>query len=238
MASATETTPLPTAGPPPAGGGEARVLLRDVGWEGYQDLIERSGDGGRRMSYLDGSVEQMTIGPRHEGYKRILARMIDYIIMELGIATWPLGSTTFQRASNRRGVEPDDCYYLASMDGLAEYLAGPTRDSEDAPVDLDLAPPPDLVVEVELSSPLLDKLAIYAGLGVPELWRYDGRRFRILLLQPDGSYAESSVSRAFPFLPVAGFGQHLAAYDPRQEITWVRAYRDWVREVVAPLYQP
>ena len=73
---------------------------------------------------------------------------------------------------------------------------------------------------------------------MPELWRYNGQRFRLLLLQPEGSYAEATQSLAFPFLPIDGFVHHLTTYDPQQETTWARAYRTWVREVVAPLHQP
>ena len=94
------------------------------------------------------------------------------------------------------------------------------------------------MIEVEITSPLLNKLAIYAGLGVPEIWRHDDRTLTVLLLQPDGTYAESSTSRAFPFLPMAAFAGQLDKRDPLNDTRWARAFRVWVREVVAPLHLP
>ncbi len=208
--------------------GELRFLIEEIGWAGYLKLLEAFTDCGPRMAYLDGTVEQMTTGPRHERFKNILGRMIIDIVVELCIPANALGSTTFKRESLKRGVEPDECYYLANLDRL----------EDEEHIDLEVVPPPDLVIEVEITSPLLDKLAIYAGLGVPELWRYNGRDLTLLLLQPDGSYAESPRSRAFPFLPMEAFAHHLKNYTPKQESRWALTYRTWVREVVAPLHQP
>ena len=209
-------------------GGELRFLIEDISWEGYLKILDVFIDCGPRMAYLDGRLEQMTTGPRHERFKKILGRMVEDIIVELCIPANALGSTTFKRESAKRGVEPDECYYLANMDRL----------DDEEKIDLEVVPPPDLVIEVEITSPLLDKLSIYAGLGVPELWRYNGRNLTLLLLQPDGSYTVSSRSRAFPFLPMEAFARHLKDYTPKQESRWALTYRTWVREVVAPLYQP
>ncbi len=222
------SSPMVPEPPSPPDGGESRYLIQDIGWEGYLKLLDAFVDCGPRMAYLNGTVEQVTTGFRHERFKKILGRMIEYVIIELGIPVYALGSATFQRQGVGRGVEPDECYYLANVDRL---------DDEDK-IDLEVVPPPDLVIEVEISSPLLDKLAIYAGLGVPELWRYDGRDLTLLLLQPDGSYTMSSRSKAFPFLPMDAFARHLQDYTPKQESRWALTYRTWVREVVAPLHQP
>ncbi len=208
--------------------GELRFLIHDLNWAGFLKLLDLFEDCGPRMAYLNGTVELMTTGLRHERFKKILGRMIEYVLMELGIPSSALGSMTFKKQSIEHGVEPDECYYIASVDRL----------DDETEIDLEVVPPPDLVIEVEITSPLLEKLSIYAGLGVPELWRYDGRTFTLLLLQSDGKYGVSSRSRAFPFLPMDVFARFLGEYTPKQESQWSMAYRTWVREVVAPLYQP
>ena len=175
-----------------------------------------------------GVVELMSPGPLHESYSELLNRMIWDLLVELDIPARSMGSTTFKRRGRRRGLDPDKCFYLNKVASLqGQDLAK-----------LNPLPPPDLAIEVEVSSPLLDKLAIYAGLGVPEIWRYNQDGLTILLLRPDRRYHVAERSLAFPWLPLDAFRQQLATYDFDQEVSWFRAYRVWVREVIAPLCQP
>ena len=146
---------------------------------------------------------------------------------ELNIPIRSQGSTTFKRRNRKRGLEPDQCFFVQSL---------PLLQGQDL-AKLDPLPRPDLVIEVEVTSALLDKLSIYAGLGVPEIWRHDRDGLSILILGPDGRYAAAEQSLAFPFLPMAGFRAQLAAFDPEAETGWNRSFWTWVREVVAPLYQ-
>ena len=208
--------------------GEQRFLIPHINWASYQQLLAAFAESGPRVSYLDGTVELMSPGPIHEEIAYILGRMVSILIVELDIPAKGQRSTTFKRRDLRRGLEPDECFYLTS----AALLHG--RDLQT----LEPLPPPDLAIEVEVSSPLLDKLAVYAGLGVPEVWRHDQTGLTILGLQPDGEYQTLASSRAFPFLPMDGFRHQLTMYDPDAETTWFRAYQTWVRDVVAPLYQP
>ena len=208
-------------------GAESRFLLHCLDWQGYEKLLKLFGDDGPRVSFLDGVVELMSPGPLHEGYSELLNRMIGDLIVELDLPARSLGSTTFQRRGRNGGLEPDKCFYLASV--------GLLRGQDLAK--LKPMPPPDLAIEVEVSSPLLDKLAIYAGLGVPEIWRYNQDGLTILCLRLDGQYHVSERSQVFPWLPIEAFRAQLASYDFDQETAWFRAYRVWVREVVAPLYQ-
>ena len=208
-------------------GAESRFLLHCLDWQGYEKLLKLFGDDGPRVSYLDGVVELMSPGMIHEQDSQVLSNMVTILTVELDIPAKAQGSTTIRRRGRKRGLESDQCYYLASL----HLLRG--QDLEK----LEPVPPPDLAIEVEFSSPLLDKLDIYAGLGVPEIWRYNKDGLTVLRLQPDGKYLASEQSLAFPWLPMDGFRAQLAAYDPDAETTWTRAYWTWVREVVAPLYQ-
>ena len=207
--------------------GEIRVLLPDVDWDSYQNLVEAFEDGGIRLTYLEGTVEAMVAHFEHEGGSKLLSRAIEELLVSLRIRARSLRSTTFTSREAERGLEPDECYYLGNF----ERLRGQTKG------DLNVIPPPDLVIEVEITSPLLDKLGIYARLGFPEVWRFDGETLTVLVLGGNGTYAPSQQSRAFPFLPLAEFRARLATYDPGNETEWFVAYRDWVRAVVAPLYQ-
>ena len=208
-------------------GGESRLLIGDaIDWAGYEALSDLLGASRTRVYYLEGTVELMTTGLQHERFKRALGRMVDLLVFELDIPANALGSMTFRREGARRGLEPDECYYIAHVDRVQDAAEK---------LDLETTPPPDLVIEVELTSPLLNKLLIYAGLGVPEIWRFDGRTLTVLVLQPDGVYIPSETSRAFPWLPMSGFAGQLRNYQPQAETRWARAYRDWVRDVVAPL---
>jgi Uma2 family endonuclease len=132
-------------------------------------------------------------------------------------------SWTLRLELKRRGLEADESYYVANEPKV--------RGREDLSLDRD--PPPDLAIEVEISSPWIKKIPIYAELGVPEVWRYDGQRLRVELLQADGTYAASPTSAAFPFLPIEKLEVFLARRADTDETTWIRQFRAWVREELA-----
>lgn len=208
--------------------GEQRFAIRGVTWGQYEQILAALGDHPQRLAYYDGVIELMSPGPWHETYGYRLGRMVDIVTEELDIPMKALGSTTLRRQIVQRGLEADRTYYFEN----ARHLTGTDH------LDLEATPPPDLAIEVEITSSILDKLSIYAGLGVPELWRHDGQTLRVFLLQADGSYAESPTSRAFPFLPMPDLSRRLHGIDPTNDTRWARDFRAWVREVVAPLYQP
>jgi Uma2 family endonuclease len=226
MATATETLSNATTRTVPEVG-ELRFMIYNVGWEGYETLLKLFGDDGPRMNYSRGSVELMSPLIPHERPKKLFAYMIETIIVELDIPANALGSTTYKRRLADKGLEPDECYYVANAGKLGD---------RDRP-DLDIDPPPDLAIEIEITSSLLDKLGIYAGIGVPELWRFDGEDLAVLLLQPDGSYSPSETSASFPFLPMNEFVGFLEQYSQREETRWRRRFCTWVREVLLPIYQ-
>ena len=169
----------------------------------------------------------MSPGPWHEKYGYLLGRIIDILTEELDISMVALGSTTLRREAVGGGLEADRTFYLAN----ARHLTGVVH------LDLETIPPPDLAIEVEITSSILNKLSIYAALRVPELWRHDGQALRVFLLQADGTYAESPTSRAFPFLPMPALSRKLREVDPTNDTRWAKGLRAWVREVVAPLDQ-
>ncbi len=219
---APATTIQPATATEPA---EHRFLIRNLDWERYEALLSLFEDGGPRINYLDGNVELMSPLLPHEGPKRALGFMVETVTEELGIPMDEASTTTFKRRESERGLEADESYYLYGH-------VGKIRDRRR--IDLDVDPPPDLAIEVEFTSSLLDKLAIYAGICVPEIWRHDGERLAVLWLGPDGTYSESATSRAFPLLATAEIERFLREFDPDHATPWRRRFRTWVREVLLP----
>ncbi len=161
----------------------------------------------------------MTVSLEHENGKHVLGLLVAALAGELGIDMMGGGSTTCRQEELKRGFEPDECYWIAhekAMRGRARF--DPTSD-----------PPPDLAIEVEISHSTMDRISLYASLGVPELWRWNGKRLTIGLLDPDGQYHESQASLAFPFLPVAEFVRFLTMRGP-SETQIINQFRQWVRE--------
>jgi Uma2 family endonuclease len=220
MATATETTTFPE-------GGENRFVLYDIGWEGYQALLKIVGDHGPRLTYARGNVELMSPLMPHEGFSKRLGRIVETVAEELEIPIRPVRSITLNRQDLDRGLEPDESYYIANVGQIGNRME----------LNLEVDPPPDLAIEVEITSRILDKLEIYAKLEVPELWRFDGETLTVLVLQADGFYTSSSRSSAFPFLPMDEVTRFLLDPEMSDESRWIRTFRRWVREALLPLYR-
>lgn len=202
---------------------ESRFVLYDVGWQGYETLLGLIGDRAIRLTYDRGSVEFMSPSQDHELYRLILGRIIDTLTEELFLPCIGAGSTTWRREDVDRGLEPDQCFYLAN--------AGRVRGKR---IDLSVDPPPDLAIEIEISRSALDRMGIYAALGIPEVWRFDGESLRVERLQDDRTYAASEASLSFPFLPLGEIVRFLKLSESMDHGEWGRLFRGWVRDELAP----
>ena len=199
-----------------------QVVLYNVPWSTYETLLADLDLPGTRLTYDQGSLEIMSPSEEHERFKGLIGRIIETLTEELGIAIRAAGSTTWKRKALQRGLEPDECYYVANE----------SRVRGQQTIDLAVDPPPDLVIEVEVTSSAIDKMPIYATLGVSEVWRYDGKTFFIDVLQADGNYARVSQSAAFPFLPMAELEAFLDRRNTTDDTSWIRSFRKWVRETL------
>jgi Uma2 family endonuclease len=166
----------------------------------------------------------MSPSEEHERFKKLIGRMIEVMTEELRIPIRSAGSTTWKDELKKHGLEPDECYYVANEPKVRG------RDG----IDLSDDPPPDLALEVELSGPWIEKMPIYADLGVPEVWCYDGESLRIMLLHANGRYAQAPRSAAFPFLPLVEIERFLARRNETDETSWIRGFREWVRNLTPP----
>ncbi|GAB4470788.1 MAG: Uma2 family endonuclease [Elainellaceae cyanobacterium] len=199
---------------------EERVVLQNVSWRLYEQLLQELGESRAvRLTYDQGTLELMSPLLPHESSKCSLDRLIAVLAEELALNFRSVGSLTCKREDLQRGVEPDSAYYLQNEPLIRQ----------NAQIQLPNDPPPDLVVEIEYSSAALDKLPIYAALGVPELWRYDGRSLLIYALV-GGVYAETDLSPTFATIPVKQIPSFLQLAATVGEIEMVKQFRAWVRE--------
>jgi len=198
---------------------QQHIVLDDVSWQLYEHLLEEIGDRPIRMTFDQGNLEIMSPLPKHERWKGRIAQMVEILEVELNISMEPLGSTTFAREDLAKGLEPDECYYVQH----AADVRGKDR------LDLTVDPPPDLAIEIDITRRSIAREPIYAALGVPELWRFNGRQFRMLLLGADGTYQTVSHSAAFPFLPASIVESFIRRLGKEQPAVVLRDFRDWVR---------
>ncbi len=197
---------------------ETRVVLSGISWSTFESLAD-SDQAGARFTYDRGYLEIMAPSGEHEQLKRALGRMVETMTEQFGIPIRSGGSTTLRSQLKDRGLEPDECYYVASE----------SRVRGRKQINLAVDPPPDLAIEVDISSSSLNQLAIYATLGVPEVWLYDGAVLEVYQLQPDKTYAKQTRSPAFPFLPLDEIERFLARRNETDETTWIRSFRAWVK---------
>jgi Uma2 family endonuclease len=203
---------------------DRRFMLYDVSWNFYRSFLKELGDRPIRLTYDRGNLELMAPSFRHESLSAILGRFIEILTMELNIPIRSGKSTTFSREDLERGLEPDECYYIRHE----PLVRGKSE--------LDLAhdPPPDLAIEVDITSSSINRMAIYAALGVEEIWRFDGETLRISRLGPGGKYEESDESSCFPFLPWREFIQFLDEIPEQDETSLARSFQSWVRSRLLP----
>ena len=172
MQTHTETDqPLVHHAPPPAVG--QRVILHGVSWETYERLLADFQDShAAHFAYDQGALEIMVLSLKHETFNRTLATLVEIVAEEMQGDVINAGSTTFRRADLSKGFEPDTCFYIQNV----ERVRGKDE------IDLTVDPPPDLVIEIDITSPSLNKFPIFAAMGIPEVWRYDGKTVTIFTL--------------------------------------------------------
>ncbi len=228
-----------------------RVLLNHISWQTYQFLVkdfeQQPGmrltydrveqQPGMRLTYDRGLLEiRMPLDP-HETYRKLLGRLVEALTEELEVEIRSLGSRTCDREDLTRGLEPDQCYYIQNEQAV--------WDKEQ--IDLSKDPPPDLAIEIDITSSSINRLDIYADLGVSEVWRYDGQTLTMYCLE-NKQYQNCSSSIAFPLLTPSDIGSSSIAFPlltpsdierfldfkkTTKENALIRSFREWVRENLA-----
>jgi Uma2 family endonuclease len=202
------------------------LLLHGISWTTYERLLVELEESHQhhRLTYDDGDLEIMSPSPKHERFKKLMGRLIEAMTEELRIPISSGGSTTFKSALLKKGLEPDECYWIANeakVRGMDEFVWGQD-------------PPPDLAVEVDITRSALRRFGIYASLGIPEIWRWKKNRLVFHELVPatgaNGDYREIAKSRSFPFLGPEPLTRFLLEAHATDETTWILKFRAWVRE--------
>lgn len=196
------------------------LILPHIPWAEFE-FVAKALDDRRdvRLSYYRGKMEITMPSPEHEEYVDLIQDLTRLLVRELGLRMESRGTALLKRELRETGAQPDGCFYIQH----AAEIIGKRQ------LDLTIDPPPDIVVEVDLSTDLRGKFTIYATLGVPELWRYDGLSFEMYHLTETG-YVEAPASLAFPFLTASvmtdfleqskEFGQDAALDEFRNWIHW------------------
>lgn len=200
---------------------EKYIQLHPVSWETFNQLLEDLGDNrNKRLTYYQKTLQIMSPLGKHESNNRFIDDLIRAIADELGLNLKKFGSLTLKSQPLQQGIEPDSCYYITN-----EYQVRSKQN-----IDLDSDPPPDLVVEIDITSGSLNKLPIYANFRVPEVWQYDGEKLTVFLLKEESNtYQEVKASKIFSFLDLNLIPQLIEQSLEIGETATLKQFRQWVR---------
>jgi Uma2 family endonuclease len=202
------------------------VLIHHLSWQEFENILEELGDDPcgicgaariTRVAYSNGTLEIMTPLPKHEADKEIIGDLLKALLEELDIEFLSLGSTTLKNQKMLKGIEPDQCFYIQNE----AAVRGKKR------LDLNIDPPPDLALEIDVTSRTHPDT--YAALGVPELWRREGNQIQINILR-NGQYLEVETSSIFPGLQIQDvIPQYIEMSQTLGRNQAMKAFRQWVR---------
>ncbi len=202
--------------------GEQRVLLQNISWDGFENLLSELGETrGTRLIYDGGVLELMSPLMNHEHSNRLLDNLIGILAEYLDLNLKSVGSMTCKRPDLAKAVEPDSIYYIKN-----EFLV---RNKNK--IDLTQDPLPDLVIEIEYTNSTVNKLQIYAAIGVPEIWRYNGEQLFIYCLEGK-EYVERENSPIFIPIPVKEIPRFLQQSQEIGEQKVKKVFRNWLRDLL------
>ncbi|MBD2339255.1 Uma2 family endonuclease [Calothrix sp. FACHB-156] len=200
---------------------EKRVTLNNISWDAYEQILEALGNNrAARLTYYQGMLEIMTPLEEHESANSLIGQLIELLAEELYLNLKSMGSTTLKIPILKSSPEPDKCYYIQNEPAVR----GKT-------VDLAVDPPPDLILEVDITHTDINKKQLYQEMKVPEFWRYNGSKLTIYLLT-QGEYEESANSATFPILTKSMVYDFLAQCKTQGEPQTKRTFRKILREQI------
>ncbi len=200
-----------------------KVILDNISWETYQRLMDERGERPKpRYAYDRGRLEIMVTSYEHENLKHDLATLVEVIAEEMELDIVGAASTTFQREDLAQGFEPDASFYLHH----AARIRGQKQ------IDLHIDPPPELVIEIDITHPSLNKFPIFAGLGIPEVWRYHRQALTIFKLE-GGTYGAQLASELFPGVTGEDLTRFISESQRMKRTEWLRSVREWARTLKA-----
>lgn len=200
---------------------EQRVVFHDLSWENYQQILAALGNKrSSRLTYDRGTLEITMPLETHENIVRFIDIFIRVLVMELGLKMKTMGSTTLDRPDLQKSAEPDNCYYIQHQPQVAGKI-----------VDLNTDPPPDLIVEIDITHTDIDKLNLYASMNVSEFWRYNNRVLRIYQLQDNQNIEVKNTSIfSLESLDIKECFQRFLDDYRLDEIEAEKSFRAWIKQ--------
>lgn len=196
-----------------------RVVMYNISWQQFENLLADLGESrAARVAYDNGTLEIRKPLPEHEYYKETIGISIQDIAEVLEQDYESLGSTTWKREIKKAGVEPDNCFYFQNEPKIRGKLQ----------FNLEQDPPPDLALEIDVTSKSLSRFPIYARLGVPEIWCYDSGELKIYQLEGK-EYIEVETSSIFPTLPIQEIPELIEKHRYSGRISLRKAVRAWAQ---------
>lgn len=198
------------------------IRLSGVDWRTYGRFVRLFDDrAGWRLTYDRGELEIMSPSLRHDKAGRFLGRLVVTLTEELDMPVMDGGSVTMRRRRKLRGIEPDDCFWIANAARMAGRLD----------LDLRVDPPPDLAIEADVTNSSLDRMGIYAALRVPEVWRLEGDVLTFNVLNSTGTCDIAAASLAFPWVKPADILPFVQTgrISGNQNVV-VQKFREWIRK--------
>ena len=198
---------------------ELRKEIFGVPWETYEVMLKALGDFHLRHYYDQGYLRLMSPLKSHDWVKRLISRFIESMAFDQHLPIQSVGSTTITSAATERGLEADEAYYVASelrVRGKMEF-------------EPDVDPPPDLILEIDVTSSSMDQLDLYGAMKVPEVWLHDGKALQFLVRNRRGRYEPREHSLAFPYLAPKDIEKFLKQHADVDETSLTRKFVEWAR---------
>ena len=202
------------------------VVFRDASWQLYRQILREYDEQPSRINFDRGTLEIMTLSVEHESYKTVIGMLIGVLALTRRIKVKHGGSSTLKRLSKKKGLEADQCYWVAHEPAMRHTKR----------INLRTDPPPDLVIEVDVMHAVVDREKIYAALGVPEMWvlRHSGSVGTAVVTAyglESGKWQSIERSRSFPFLRVADLNPFVARIGVDDDTSILIDFAAWVRDL-------
>lgn len=198
------------------------LVLPHISWETFERIMSDIGKTRKRAAYHRGNLEFTATSLGHNRMARWIDNLIFSAALDMNVPLGSGGSTTLMDAVNQVAIEPDACFWIrheGKMRGKKSWAST-------------IDPPPDLAVEVDIAEICVDRIEIYRVLCVPEVWRFDGKTLKVLVLGASGRYKERPKSAAFPPLPMDGFVGFVKRLDRADEVILIGEFTQWLRSNV------
>ena len=198
---------------------ETRIVLENVAWATFVELANQRRGSVPRMTYDKGVLEMMSPKRQHENLGRLIGRMVEAYSEARDIEIISVKSITVKRSDLKKAFESDESYYVAHADQLLEKEE----------LDFEIDPPPDLVIEVEITTSAIDKMQLFAKMQIPEVWRHNGHSLQMFSLV-EGSYISIESSNQLPGLQAALMNRILASRLTTGETKLIKEFRQRISE--------